>query len=87
MQGQLVSWVENASLACIRRILEITKGECNQELLLSVKNLRELGTNPFPYIVPVIPHPFPAELVRGEHFVRTDLLKSIPGSSSQAGNG
>ena len=82
MQGQLVSSVENASLECIRRLLEITKWEHNHEVLLSVKNLRELGANPFPYIVPVIPHPLPVELVRGEHFVLADLLKSIAGSSS-----
>ena len=87
MGGQLVSWVENDSLACIRQLLEITEGEFNHELLLSVKNLREFSANPFPYIVPVIPHPLPAELVRGKHFVLTDLLKSIPCSSSQAGNG
>ena len=28
----------------------------------------------------------PEELIKGEHFVLTDLLKSIPGSSSQAGS-
>ena len=54
-------------------------------LLLSVKNLRELRTNPFPYIVLVIPCPLLTKLVRGEHFVLADLLKSILGSSSQVG--
>ena len=78
--------MKKASLEHIRRILKITEGERNHELLLSVKNLRELGANPFPYIVPVIPHPLPAELVRGEHFVLIDLLKLIPGSSSQPGS-
>ena len=84
-RGLLVSLVEKASPERIRRILEITEGERNHELLLFVKNLQELSASPFPYIVPVIPHPLLAELVRGEHFVLTDLLKSIPGSSSQAG--
>ena len=84
-RGRLVNWVEKASLEHIRRLLEITKGERNHELLLYVKNLRELGANPFPYIVLVIPCPLLAEFVKGEHFVLADLLKSIPGSFSQAG--
>ena len=61
--------------------LEITERECS-ELLLSVKNSQELGSNPFPYIAPVIPLPLPGEVVRGEHFVLANLLKSIYGSSS-----
>ena len=75
---------EKASLERIRRLLEIIERERNHELLLYVKNLRELGVNPFPYIVSVIPCLLPAELIKGEHFVLADLLKSIPGSSSQA---
>ena len=63
------------------RLLEITKRERN-ELLLSMKNLQELDSSPFPYITPVIPRSLPGEVVRGEHFVLTDLLKSIPGSYS-----
>ena len=77
--------MEKVSLELIRRILEITKEERNHELLLSVKNLRELSFSPFPYIVPFIPLPLPAELVRGEHFTLTGLLKSILGNSLQAG--
>ena len=65
------------------RLLEITERERNK-LLLSMKNLQGLGCSPFPYIARVIPRPLPREVVRGEHFVLTDLLKSIPGSSSQA---
>ena len=57
--------------------------EHNHELLLLVKNLQELGATPFPYIVHVLPRSLPTELVRGKHFVLTDLLKLIPGSSSQ----
>ena len=64
----------------IKRLLEITKVECNHELLLSVKNLLELGASPFRYIVPVIPRLLLEELVRGEHFVLTDLLMSIASS-------
>ena len=65
----------------IKWILEITEGERNHELLLSMKKLWELGTNPFPHIVPVISYPLPIEFVRGKHFTLTDLLNSIHGSS------
>ena len=60
--GRLVSWVEKGSLERIRLLLEITEGERNHELLLSVKILRELGVSPFPYKVPVIPRSLPEEL-------------------------
>ena len=76
--------MEKASRDCIRRLLEITERERNHELLLSMKNLQELGARPFRYIVLVIPRPLPAELIRGEHYVIADLLKSVPSSSSQA---
>ena len=85
-RGRLVSWVEKANLECIRRLLEITEGERNHQLLLYVKNLRELSVIPVPYIVPVIPRPSPVELVRGEYFTLADLLKSIQASSAQAGS-
>ena len=49
-----------------------------------MKNLQELGVNLFPYIVSVIPRLLPVELIKGEHFVLADLLKSISGSPSQA---
>ena len=76
-QGRLVSWVEKARLGRIRRLLKINERERNHELLLSVKNVQELGTSPFPDIVPVIPRPLPEELIKGEHFILVDLLKSI----------
>ena len=69
----------------ISRWLEITERERN-ELLLSVKNSQELGSSPFPYIAPAISRPLPGEVVGGEHFLLADLLKSISGSSSQAGS-
>ena len=49
-----------------------------------MKNLNELGTSPFPYIITIIVCPLPEELIKGEHFTIADLLKSIPSSSSQA---
>ena len=85
-RAQLVSWVEKGKLDNIRRLLEFIERERNHELLLSTKKLQELGASAFPYIVLVIPHPFPKKLIKGEHFILTDLLKSIPGSSSQAGS-
>ena len=75
----------NRTFLNVGLLLEITKRERN-ELLLSVKNLQELGSSPFPYIAPIIPHLLPGEVIRGEHFVLPDLLKSISGSSSQAGS-
>ena len=76
--------MEKARLDRISQLLKITKRECNHELLLSVRNLRELGTSPFPYIVLVLPRSLPDELVKGEHFFLSDLLKLIPGGSSQS---
>ena len=64
-------------------MLEIIEREHYHELLLSVKNLQNLGANPFPYIVPVLPRPLPREVVKGEYFVLADLLKSLPRGSTQ----
>ena len=63
--GRLVSWVEKARLDHIRRLLEITEREHNYELLLFAKNLQELGANPFPYIVSILPRPFVKEACQG----------------------
>ena len=79
----LVNWIEKAGLENIRRLHEIMEAERNHELLLTANNLRELGGNPFPYIISVIPHSLPVEVIEGEHFVLADLLKLVPGSSSQ----
>ena len=65
-------------LGRINRLLEIIEKEHNHELLLSVKNLHELGASPLPYIVLVLPHPLPSELIKGEYFVIADLLKLLP---------
>ena len=74
--------MEKARLDHISRLLEITERERNHELLLSLKNLQELGVSPFLYIVPVLPHPLLAEPLKG-HFDLVDLLKLMPGSSLQ----
>ena len=75
--------MEKARLDCICQLLEITERERHHELLLSVKNLQELGVGLFPYIVPVLPHPLPKKVVKGEHFVLVDLLKSFLGGLVQ----
>ena len=75
--------MEKARLDYIHQLLEITKRERHHELLLSVKNLQDLGASPFPYIVSILPRPFPNEVIKGEHFVLADLLKSLLGGSSQ----
>ena len=82
-QGRLVNWVEKAKLDRIHRLLEITEREHYHELLLSIKNLQDWGASPFPYIVHVLPRPLPNEVIKGEHFVLTNLLKSLPGGSTQ----
>ena len=51
-----------------------------------MNNLCELSHYPSPYILLVIPHPLPAEIVEGKHYVITDLLSLAPGSSSLAKN-
>ena len=68
----------------IRRLLEITEAEHNHELLLTVKNLRELGGGPFPYIIPIFPRSLPFEVIEGEHFVIVDLLKLVSSDSFKA---
>ena len=83
MRGRLVNWIEKAVLENIRRLLEIAKAERNHELLLTMRNLRELTTCAFPYIILVVPHSLPVELIEGEHFVLPDLCKSSLGSSSR----
>ena len=83
-RGKLVHWVERASFEKIQRLLDISKKERNHEVILTVKNLHDLSHHPSPYIVPIIPHPLPLEIVEGEHFITVDLLNLISGSSSPA---
>ena len=54
-RGQLVNWIEKVGLENIRLLLEIVEVERNHELLLTARNLRELATYAFPYIIPVVP--------------------------------
>ena len=60
------------------------EAECNHELLLTVKNLRELGGSPFPYIIPIVPRSLPTKVIEREHFILANHLKLVPTGSSQA---
>ena len=48
------------------------------------KESEGFGRQSFPYIVPILTPHLPNEVIKGEHFVLADLLKSLPGGSSQA---
>ena len=74
--------VERANFEKIRRLLEIFEQKRHYEVLLTLKNLHDLSCHPSPYSVLIIPYPLPSEIVEGEHFITTDLLNLIPGSSS-----
>ena len=76
--------MEKAKLNRISQLLEFIERKGNHELLLSVRNMSELGVSSFLYIVSVLLRPMLNELTEGEHFVLSDLLKLIPGGSSQA---
>ena len=58
--------------------------EWHHEVLLTVKNLRDLSNHPSSYIALIISRPLPSKVVEGEHFVAADLLSLIPGGSSPA---
>ena len=68
--------MEKVGFKNIQKLLEISERERHHKILLTVRNLRELSRNPSPYILPVIPSPFPTEIVEGEHYVIADLLNS-----------
>ena len=81
---RLVNWVEKAGFKKIQKLLEISERERHHEILLTVKNLRELSCNPSPYTLPVIPRPLLTEVVEGEHYVIVNLLTLVQGKSSPA---
>ena len=77
-------WVERASFAKIRRLLDISEQERHHEVLLTMYNFHDLSRHPSPYSVPIIPRPLPSKIMEGEHFLTADLLSLIPGGSSPA---
>ena len=76
--------MEKARFKKIQKLLEISEREWHHESLLTARNLHELSRSPSPYIIPVIPHPLPIEIVEGEHYVIVNLLNLAPGSLSLA---
>ena len=81
-----MNWVEKANFKKIQKLSEISERERHHEILLTMRNLRELSRSPYPYILPVIPCPLPTEIAEGEHYVIADLLNFASGSSSPAKN-
>ena len=82
----MVNWVEKASLEKIRSLLKISEPERHYEVLLTLKNLDDVRRILALYSLSIIPHLFPSEIADGEHFVTTDLLSLITGSSSPSRN-
>ena len=76
--------MEKASFKKIQKLLEISKRERHHEILLTVRNDRELSRSPSPYILPIIPRPLPIEIVKGEHYVIANFLNLALSSSSPA---
>ena len=77
----MVQWVEKASLEKIHRLLEISEHERHCEVLLTSKNLVDVRRSPAPYSLPIIPRSLPSEIVDGEHFVTSNLLSLLAGST------
>ena len=80
-----MEWVEKASFEKICRLLEVSEQERHYKVLLTSKNLADVRWNPASYSLPIILHPLPSEIVDGEHFVITDLLRLISGGASTSG--
>ena len=79
----MVNLVEKAGFGKIQK-LEISERERHHEILLTVKNLRDLSRSPSPYTLPIIPRPLPTKVVEGEYYVIANLPTLILSSSSPA---
>ena len=79
-------WVEKASLEKIRRLLEVSEQERHCEVLLTLKNIADVRRSPTPYSLLIIPRSLPSEIVGREHFVTTDLLDLLTGSTPSTGD-
>ena len=86
-KGRLVEWVEKASFNKIRRLLEVSERERHYKVLLSLKNLADVRSNPACYNVLVIPRPLPSKFVVGEQFVNADLLCLMSSGASTTEGG
>ena len=79
-----MKWVEKSSIEKIRRLLEISEWECHYQVLLTRENIATVRRNPDPYTLPVIPRPFPSNVVEGEHFVLADVRCLVSGNASSS---
>ena len=77
--------MEKSSFEKIRRLLKVSERERHCKVLLTPENISAVRYNPAPYNLPVIPRPFPRDVIEGEHFVVADLrcLVSRGASSSK----
>ena len=48
-------------------------------------NISVVRRNPAPYTLPVIPRPFPSDVVEGKHFVIADLRRMVSSSARPSG--
>ena len=79
-----MKWVEKSSIEKIRRLLEIFERERHYQVLLTRENISAVRHNPTPYTLPVIPLPFPSNVVEGEHFVLADVWRLVSSGASSS---
>ena len=80
-----MNWVEKSSFEKIRRLTEISEQEQHYKVFLTPDNIFAVRRNPAPYTLPVIPRPFPLDVVEGEHFVIDDLRRLVSSSARPSG--
>ena len=78
--------VEKSSFEKIHRLSEISEQERHYKVLLTPDNISAVRRNSAPYTLPVIPRPFPSDIVEGEHFVITDLRRLVSSSTHPSGD-
>ena len=76
--------MEKSSFEKIRRLLEVSERERYCKVLLTLENISAMRHNPAPYNLPVIPRPFPSDVVEGEHFVVADLRHLVSRGASSS---
>ena len=83
-RGRLVNWVEKPSFEKIRPLLEVSERERHYKVLLMPENISVVRHNPILYTLPVIPRPFPSDVVEGEHFVVAGLRRLVSSGASSS---
>ena len=79
-----MKWVEKSSIEKICRLLEISERERHYQVLLTLENISAVRRNPAPYTLPVIPRPWPSNVVEGEHFMLADVRRLVSSSASSS---